>query len=297
MRAMVLAIIIVVAIGAGCSADKPAATPSSVPSATDSLRTDTREWLSTLDSLRRVSPATADTVERVARLFGQMTLGKLGFGARYTAEDDDRTQRAVREFERTRGLPETGNALTPATYNRLVADAEALDAAERPIIVPSKMALFDEWDRGYLRVDGGWRAANTRLADRAQAVRIECFQDRRSCHVLYAKLTGYGALSIEDEEYRVTSWTPGQVAATLDYPCARHDLIITRHDTTAKAARSTRSTTGRCEHMDPNTIHLELVDGHADPGRQQGLLSLWLLGPDAKRLLSNGNSAERPSSH
>ena len=277
---------------AACSSERAATVPLGLAGAADTLTTETRQILSTIENLRRVSPALADSATAVLRLEMQMGLARLGFGTRFTAEDDQPTRSAVKEFETIRGLPVTGDMFAPPTLDRLRRDMT--EAWEHLIYPPPKSLAFSSWDQGYVTADGGWRGVDTDLSPKLQAVKISCWREQGMCRVEYAKLGAGEMLSLDDEVYRLTEWGRERIRGVQDDPCARYELEISRSDSTVRVTRATRSMSAQCLHMDRGPVHLELFDGLTEQVKAPDWRRLQVLGPRARAMLLRQGAQARP---
>ena len=82
---------------------------------------------------------------------------------------DAKTEASLRQYQRNRRIPVTGNPLSFETVEQMQADHSTLD--NRPIGLPPKHVFIDLWDRGYVSAAGTWTIAGEDLASPEQTSR------------------------------------------------------------------------------------------------------------------------------
>ncbi len=246
--------LLILIIGNACVAqDAPPGDREPATALEDSATTDFRNMLAELEALRRDDPARYRDQRAVFIYISQMALAGLGFGPTLlTGDDDDATKEAVRSFEIARGMTVTGNVLAPATWTRVVDDADRLLKAKLRPDLPTPGFGSDRWSQGYVVVRGPWISDETSSVD--QAVSIECRRERLECRIVYAELGRGGVagriLRPDIEYYRIARWDNSEIVSEpLDYPCARYLLRLNRVQESVTLTRSTLSTSGTCFYM------------------------------------------------
>jgi hypothetical protein len=240
--------------------------------------------LDELANLRDSAPAAYDTMQTFVVFTTQLALAHLGYGAKYTGELDVTTKEATLAYEAAHQLPVTGNPLTPLTYDRLTRDFDALEKTYRLLKPGMKLLLTEDWDRGWVHASGGWRAINSKLAADVQAAQVDCDRDARECRMTLAQVVG-DRLELSEEIYQISSWDKAEIRAMKDYACARYALVISKAQKSVEATRTTLSRGAGCEHMDTESIRLQLYNGW-EIMRSDRSRDLMKLGPRVRALLS-----------
>jgi hypothetical protein len=257
----------------------------------DTLTSESREILDALAKLRDSAPAAHDTMQTIALFGAQITLAHLGYGTKYTGELDAATREATETYERAHHLAVTGNPLTPVTFNRLMADKDALETSYRLLKPGMKFLMTDNWDRGWVHASGGWRATNSKLMADVQAAQVDCDRNTGGCRMTLAQVVD-DRLELSEEIYQISSWDRAEIRAMKDYLCARYALVINRAQKSVEATRTTLSQGQGCQHMDAESVRLELYDGW-EITRNDRSFDLMSLGPRVRAILVRDSAPTR----
>ncbi len=221
MRLGTLAVVVAVGVLAYTVRSHPvrggAAPEQTAPSAVkpDSERA---EWETGLGDLSATDPAAfADLIKQVTWRT-ECALARLGFApGPLDGTLDPQTQEAIRQFERSRKLPITGDPMSFATMKQVIADDTAME--RQAVLLPAFAFVDAAWDAGRVGARGTWRTAGGAAAAFDQATAIDCDRQARRCIASTALLmdadTGH-ALGVSTVAYEIESWSPQEIATRPD---------------------------------------------------------------------------------
>jgi len=187
-----------------------------------------------LEELKRTNPEEYKRGRARLVLMAQMYLGELGYGTLFTGNLDERTQRAIREYQAHNGLKVTGD-VDGDTVDHLMADSNVL-RKRADLGLPSLMVYTDAWDEGYFAAKGSWFWEGGPEPPISTS-RIRCWKDGKRC--VEARATEFDLLghflAVEFYEYEIERWDR-ETITTLpeeDPPllgCQKVHLLIQRQD-------------------------------------------------------------------
>lgn len=214
----------------------------------------------------------------------QRTLATLGYGTLFTGEIDDGTRDATLSYEAARQLPETGNPLTPITWQQLKKDEAALHPQ------PYGPSKYVYWSNSWVQAQGVLVTPDEeRVMAPLMGITVDCRRESdlrlspgyrmgMTCRVVTATTD----LNIHVEDYRVQSWDQTELRAVNDFPCARYTLIINGVQESLEETRTTLSTAGECAHMSRETLHSRLEGRLERMEKEPDTWPLYRWGPRVK---------------
>jgi len=233
---------------------------------TDNGRNKRSEYETELQRLKRDKPKEYENTKRWAYLWTQLLLGRLGYGVGpYNGVLDEKTQNALREYQRQRNLPITGDPLSFETTEQINKDMNLLDY--EPAYLPRLFIFLDLWKSGYVSGKGTWVLTNEKMGLPEQTTHIECHRDQRICIEVTAILTGKGrnkSVSVDIELYDIERWDDHEVVTKpreTGAGCVRYVRKFNRVQKSVTGLRSTISTEGPCKMVDVKEMHMSLSDG------------------------------------
>jgi len=249
--------ILVVSLLAACDAagDNPAPLPNASAAVSDS----DRAYYQHLEMLKDTAPAQYEYLQTFMLITAQKTLGRLGYGPTpFTLELDRGMTRAIRQYEKARGIPVTGNLFTAATLKHITQDAALLAQADASTAPPQRLFVGSLWDRGWVEASGAWVMDGERNTGQA-LVSVRCQRDRLECVLVTSRS---GMLSrVDGETYEIARWDRAEIVSKpYDYPCARYILRLNRVQESVSQTRTTISGSGTCSFMEKRDIVSRLAD-------------------------------------
>jgi hypothetical protein len=233
---------------------------------TEKGRKERSEYETELQRLKRDKPNEYENTRQMATLWAQLLLGRLGYGVGpYNGVLDEKTKNALREYQKQRNLPATGNPLSFETVEQINKDTNLLDY--EPANLPSLFISLDFWQSGYVSGKGTWVLTNDKMGWPEQTTYIECLYDRRLCVEATAILTGEGgnkAISLNTDVYEVERWDDHEIVTKprkTSASCVRYVLKFNRAQKSVTGLRSTISTKGLCKGIEAKEMHMILSDG------------------------------------
>jgi Putative peptidoglycan binding domain len=197
-------------------------------------------------------------------LLAQLVLGQLGYGTGpYNANLDEKTQAALRVYEKNRKLPVTGDPMSFETLQQLHADLNA--ANYRPVSLPSLDVFIDFWDNGYFSAKGTWVLSNEGMAWPEQTSKIDCYRASKMCVEATSIVRGDVTdrrLSIDTDSYEIERWDEHEIVTKpLQFGCTRYVRRVNRAQKSVTGIRSMTSTQGDCKGIDNTEKYMVLSDG------------------------------------
>lgn len=224
------------------------------------------EFETELQRLKRDKPKEYENARQMATLWTQLLLGRLGYGVGpYNGALDEKTKNALREYQKQRNLPITGDPLSFETFERVNKDTELLDY--QPVSLPSLFVSLDFWQSGYVAGQGTWVWANGAMAWPEQTTHIQCLRDQRICIEATVVLTGKGGqrtVNVYTDVYEIERWDDHEIVTKpreTSAGCVRYVRRFNRVQKSVTGLRSTISTEGLCKETEPKEMHLLLSDG------------------------------------
>lgn len=218
-----------------------------------------RAMMTELDNLRRTAPAAYDSIRSIYALVVHMQLGRLGYIAGpFDATLTPTLANAIREYERDRGLPVTGNPLTFELIASLEDDEASL--AQQPSLPTRVITMHD----GSVLLQGAWTFPD--MGEQFTAVKIICYRQTMRCiesqAILDRESVADGSLSTDLQEWVVSRWDNVEIATLpVDFLCARYLLRINLVQRNATKIRSTISNDSLCSHAQREELIITLHDG------------------------------------
>lgn len=246
-----------------------------------------------LADLKRDEPGDYESFRRMMIISTQLLLGRLGYGVGpYNGELDPKTVQALRDYQKQRGLPVTGDPLSFETLRQVAQDADALDA--EPVALPARVLYFDQWDQGYFMAQGTWVITNDQMGVPERTSRFECYRDLGTCFQATAMLNRSGyILSLETEQYSIERWDQSELMTQPKESalhCTRYVYRVNRIQNSVTGTRSTISNSGPCAIVEAKELHLLLEDGHKKfdsllRKSQQNTIKLMRFTPELRQFL------------
>lgn len=212
----------------------------------------------------KANPAKLAETRGMFTLVAQMLLGRLGYGIpSFNATLDEPTRKALREYEKRRGVPITGDPMSFDTLTQIQKDMEAIDY--HPASLPSFFAYVTDWNDGYFMAKGTWVLTGERMAWPEQAVEFKCYRETATCLETTATIMRTGgtpSLSVESEWYDIERWDGSEIVTKpKDYGCTRYVKRVNRVQKSVTGVRSTISDTTTCKALDAQDKFMVLSDG------------------------------------
>lgn len=219
-----------------------------------------------LQRLKRDKPTEYENTKKLANLGAQLLLGRLGYGiGPYSAMLDEKTKKALLEYQKLRSLPVTGDPLSFETFEQIGKDTELLDY--QTVTLPSLHIYLDLWSQGYVSAKGTWVLTNEKMGFPEQASDIHCYRDRRTCTEATAIVSGKGSnrsLAVDADSYEIERWDEFEIVTKpqeTGFGCARYIRRFNRVQKSVTGLRSTISTGGLCQGVEPKELNMTLSDG------------------------------------
>lgn len=177
--------------------------------------------------MQRKDPAAWGKFKASMVLDAQQALAEFGYGTVFTSVLDDRTQEALRNYQRRSNLPVTGD-VDAATWTQLKKDESALE----PQIMMGPLYTFSdsEWNN-YVRVQGVWLEQGKEPDASTPWITavVECMKSANIC--VAAQFDGSGYIHLE--WFDVERWDKFEITTKPnDLPCGRETIRITKPDRT-----------------------------------------------------------------
>jgi hypothetical protein len=233
---------------------------------TDKERKERSEYETELQRLKRDKPKEYENTKRMAILWTQLLLGRLGYGVGpYNGVLDEKTKNALRAYQKQRNLPITGDPLSFETVEQVNKDTNLLDY--EPANLSRLFVSLDFWQSGYVSGKGTWVLTNAKTAWPEQTTHIQCRHAQRICIEATAVLTGEGrnrTVSVDTDVYEIERWDDREIVTKpreTSFGCVRYVLKFNRVQRSVTGLRSTISTEGLCEGIEAKEMHMILSDG------------------------------------
>jgi hypothetical protein len=211
------------------------------------------------------NPEKYTEVQTVCTFMAELVLAEAGYDpGPFDGVLDERTQTALRAYQKNRGIPVTGDPLSYDTLKQLEKDKEIFDHQ-----VPYLASLFvstDMWDYGYVSAKGTWTISGEKQGFPEQTSEIECFKDIGKCIAATAILhhDGTTLLEVQLDIYNIERWDEHEIVTKpreTAMGCVRYVYRFNRLSKSVTGTRSTISDEGLCKGLDKGEKHLVLVDG------------------------------------
>jgi hypothetical protein len=224
------------------------------------------EYERELQRLKRLKPNEYEDHRKLATFTAHLLLGRLGYGVGpFSAVLDEKTEKALREYQKLRNLPVTGDPLSYETFEQIGEDTELLDY--RPVTLPSLHVFLDFWNQGYVSAKGTWVLTNEKMGFPEQTSDISCVRDTRTCTEATAIVSGKGSnrrLAVDTDSYTVERWDEYEIVTKLKetaFGCVRYIRRFNRVQKSVTGLRSTISTGGACKEVEAKEMNMTLSDG------------------------------------
>jgi hypothetical protein len=217
-----------------------------------------------VNELKKSTPAEFENMKRMFTFATESLLARLGYGVGpFDGLLDEKTAAALRTYQKSRGIPVTGDALSFETVEAVRKDGATLD--QTPTSLPRRLVFTDLWDTGYVSATGTWTIAGEDQAWPQQASKIKCHRDSGVCTEATAVLNnndGQASLFVDVDTYEIERWDQYEVVTKpLQLGCTRYVKRIARLQKAASGIRSTTSSDAFCKDVDQSEKYLTLVDG------------------------------------
>lgn len=241
------------------------------------------------DKRRKADPIAFARLQAKLIVQAQMTLGRFGYGTKFTGALDTQTRDALRSYQMDKGIPGTGD-LDAITYYSLSGDDEVADKR----LVDFGSYRF-AWYEDYFTASGAWDKMNSSDLS-VRSSELECFKDRALCNELDAietTILGIPSIAATLTEFKITKWDQYELIAEDKAPdCERDELRINQQEKTVSLISSPTYKSDLCKKTlgKPETITYELVDGtkifwqrsHQNSNRRA---ALYQLSPSARTIV------------
>jgi hypothetical protein len=224
------------------------------------------EYETELQRLKRNEPKEYEDTTRMVILGTQLLLGRLGYGiGPYDGVLDEKTKSAVREYQKQRKLPITGDPLSFETFDQVNKDTNLVNY--EPVTLPNLFVSLDFWQSGYVSGKGTWVLTNEKMGWPEQTTHIQCVRDRRICIEATALLTGSGGkktVGVDADLYDIERWDDHEIVTKpkeTPASCVRYMRRFNRLQKSVTGLRSTISTEGLCKGVETKEMHMILSDG------------------------------------
>ena len=214
-------------------------------------------WPKQMDIVRRCMP-------QLYRMFlsgTQWELGKLGYGTGpFDGVLDERTQRAIKAYQKNSGLPVTG-LMDEHMLDQLSVDSNLVDRVTPSL--PDKSFSARPWS-SYVEVSGTWIMENEESGNPVQTSRVTCYKAWNACLESTASIVpGTSAdLDLDHEFLEVERWDDHEIVTKpRDFGCVRYTMRISRSRSSATKLRTTLRTAGICGAVDTKDFRIRMGDG------------------------------------
>lgn len=223
---------------------------------------DRAQELNALETLRHNDPELYAHFYKLLTFTAQTDLAKLGYTTRpFDGVLDEKTQNAIRSYQRYSGLPVTGDFLSDGTIRKLRSDSDLLD--NPPIRLPDFLLSTALWDSGYVSATGTWEISGEKQAWPIQTSSIECIRSIENCREATAILDSGVILRLETEHYQIERWDQNEIVTKpLQYECVRYIIRINRVQNSVTGIRSTAASTPSCALTEKTEKYLVLRSGY-----------------------------------
>lgn len=232
--------------------------------AADKKNKERSEYELELKKLRQNDPKEYKKTKRLVIVASQMLLGRLGYGlGPYDGVMGKKTEKALREYQKLRNLPVTGDPLSFETLNQVQKDIDLIHY--QPVSLPFNFVILDLWQNGYVSAKGTWTFSGEKLGQPEQTTDIQCYRDRRLCIEATAIVSGRGSnrnLSVDTDEYEIERWDEHEIVTKpKQFGCVRYVRRFNRSQKSVTGLRSTTSAEGGCKWIENREFHMTLGDG------------------------------------
>jgi hypothetical protein len=229
-------------------------------------RKERSEYETELQRLKRDKPNEYENTKRMAILGAQLLLGRLGYGVGpYNGVLDEKTKNALREYQKQRNLPITGDPLSFETFERITKDTALVDY--EPANLPRLFVSLDFWQSGYVSGKGTWVLTSEKMGWPEQTTHIQCLRDQRVCIEATAILTGNDGsktINLDTDVYEIERWDDHEIITKpreTSASCVRYVRKFNRVQKSVTGLRSTISIGGPCKGVEAKEMHMILSDG------------------------------------
>lgn len=179
------------------------------------------------DSLRQANPVQYEA-QRLRMLYAsKLTLARLGYDVLpLDGGETNKFVSAIKDYQRVRGVPVTGQFTDWRTYEHIISDEIAFEAV--PADLPLTMVITDWWDRGLVTATGPMIQRGDSLGlDGIMIVHVRCDRSESKCWI--TRQVVYASLELNQDVFDIASWDQSEIiTAPLDFFCGRNVLRINR---------------------------------------------------------------------
>lgn len=252
MKRVLCAILVLVSYGA-------------VAAPTDEKKAEKLAYELDLAKTKKDQPQEFAKFKRVFTFSAELLLARLGYDvAPFDGVLDEKTQKALKSYEKARGLPITGDPLAFETVEQVASDTAVLD--DSPTVLPRRHVFLDLWDDGFVEAQGTWVMQGEEMAWPEQTSKISCDASAATCveaTAIVSKSEGLGpSLMVDVDTYEIERWDEFEIVTKpLQLGCTRYVRRISRPQESVSGIRSTTSSTDSCRGLDNADKLLVLEDG------------------------------------
>jgi len=229
-------------------------------------RKERSEYETGLRSLQRNNPKKYENNRKIATLWTQLLLGRLGYGiGPYDGLLDKETKNALKAYQEQRNLPITGDPLSFETFEQISKDTDSLDY--KPANLPSLFISLDSWESGYVSGKGTWVLSNEKTGWPEQTTHIQCLRNQSICIEATAVIMGKGgdkSLRVDTEMYEIERWDAHEIVTKpkeTSSGCVRYVRRFNKVQKSVTGLRSTISTGEFCKGVEVKEMYMILSDG------------------------------------
>ncbi len=253
-----------------------------------------------LQKLKRTKPNEYEQMKKMVVFMTQMLLARLGYGiGPYNAILDEKTENALREYQKRRNLPVTGNPMLFETFEQIRKDMKFLN--NQPVFLPGLSVYVDDLNFDLIWASGTWIRTNGKIPNPEQTSKIECWRNQRRCIEAMAAIDRRssfgGRLSINIDEYEIERWDDYEILTKpIQFGCVRYVLRFNLVLKSVTKLRTTNRTEGICKTVETREFNMTLSNGFTVyqkllKKRQRAVKKLMRFSPEFLKILQK---AERP---
>ncbi|MFZ2448622.1 MAG: peptidoglycan-binding domain-containing protein [Syntrophobacteraceae bacterium] len=218
-----------------------------------------------LAKMKREKPDEYAKLRTSATLMAEMELARLGYEpGPFDGVLDERTKAAIREYEKKRGIPITGDPLSYETTIQLQKDEKTL--SHEAAFLSGLSVVTNFWDDGVVSARGTWTISNEKMGEPEQTSKIECYRSWGLCiesTAILQRISGSPSLFNDIDTYEIERWDEKEIVTKpKDFGgCTRYVRRINRLQESVTGIRSTVSNKDICKGVDQDEKYLVLKDG------------------------------------
>lgn len=219
-----------------------------------------------LEKIKKESPRKYEEMKKDFVLIAELVLATLGYGIEpIDAVLDEKTQNALKEYQKKRNIPVTADPLSFDTVEQLQADMKAIE--HHPISLPRFHVFTDLWNNGYVSASGTWVLSNDKMGEPEQTSKINCDRRMNICTEAVAIVGGEGSnrrLFVDIDTYEIERWDDHEIVTKPLQPafgCVRYVRRFNKLQKSVTGIRSTISNKDMCKMVEAKELQMVLTDG------------------------------------